>query len=168
MINVRWYQSFSNAILFFHHRLFDALQTFFSSDVSTVQKFPLINSPFHRKNGNNNCVYEQFVILKNKNNSIQIRYNYSTHKSEYFSAPFSIACSTENMSFMRNILSLPISVCSIEFFKMSAYFLNLSIFTLYSLISSMRFASKPAFHRYLIILFRSLAVPHSNRYLFLL
>ena len=111
-MTARWNQSFSDAILFFHHRLFDTLQTFFLSVVSTVQKSPLINLPFHRKDGNNNCVYEQFVILKNKNNSIQIRYNYSTHKSEYFSAPCSIACSTENMSFMRNILSLPISVCS--------------------------------------------------------
>ena len=99
--------------LFPMHRLFDTLQTFFLSGVSSVQKSPLINLPFHRKDRNDSCVYEQFVIIKNKNNSIQFRYNYSTHTSEYFSAPCSIACSTENLSFMRNILSLPISVCTI-------------------------------------------------------
>jgi len=50
--------------------------------------------------------------------------------SVHLSAPDSIACSTAALSFMRNSLILPVSICSIELFKIGAYFLVLSIFTM--------------------------------------
>ena len=73
------------------------------------------------------------------------RINRSTSSSSvYFSAPCSIASSTDNISFIRKILFLPSSVYSIEFFNIDPYFLYLSIFTKYSLKSSIKFVSKPA------------------------